>query len=89
MIHEQNEYFNNKFNIKNKIKPRNVRLKNITNWKLLEGFNTDLIKQKKESANSKTGHLKLVRRAKIKKEGKEWRKLKGFMEYQQMVEYTH
>lgn len=59
MIHEQNEY-NSKFkNIKN-IKPENVGPKNITSWKLLEGFSTDLIKQKKESANSKTSHLKLV-----------------------------
>lgn len=38
---------------------------------MLEGFNTDLIKQKKESANSKTGHLKLVRRAKKKKKKNE------------------
>ena len=43
----------------------------------------DLIKQKKETVNLKTSHLKLFsQKCKKKKRMKEWRKPKGFMRHQ-------
>ena len=60
--------------------PRAEELKNtMTEQKNLRPSIADSIKQKKESMDSKIGHLKLSRGTKNKKNEKEWRNPMGLM----------